>query len=155
MSNKTQLQTNNTALDSLVSRVNAAKDIAASLPEAGNSGGGNVDTCTVTINHPYTTTSYSLKDFIERYFITTYADENYSLESYDYNLDEPRITTTSITINNVVCGTQLSIYSHIESNIWGCSFDKAELVSNFAGRFIIKITANTGETATINIYDDD
>ena len=50
MSNKTQLQTNNAALDTLITRVNAAKDTAASLPEAGGSGGGSVETCTVTIN---------------------------------------------------------------------------------------------------------
>ena len=37
MSNKTQLQTNNTKLDALITRVNAAKDTAASLPEAGGS----------------------------------------------------------------------------------------------------------------------
>jgi hypothetical protein len=41
MSNKTQLQTNNTKLDALITRVNAAKDVAASLPEAGGSGGGS------------------------------------------------------------------------------------------------------------------
>ena len=51
MSNKTQLQTNNTKLDTLIARVNSAKDVAASLPDAGGSGGGgNVETCTVTIN---------------------------------------------------------------------------------------------------------
>lgn len=43
MSNKTQLQTNNTALDALITRVNAAKDVAASLPEAGSGGGGGVE----------------------------------------------------------------------------------------------------------------
>lgn len=32
MSNKIQLQTNNTVLDTLITRVNAAKDVAASLP---------------------------------------------------------------------------------------------------------------------------
>ena len=37
--NKTQLQTNNTALDALITRVNDAKDIAASLPEVDGSGG--------------------------------------------------------------------------------------------------------------------
>jgi hypothetical protein len=41
MSNKTQLQTNNNALDALITRVNAAKDVAASLPEAGSGGGGS------------------------------------------------------------------------------------------------------------------
>lgn len=36
MLNKTQLQANNNALEALITRVNAAKDTAASLPEAGN-----------------------------------------------------------------------------------------------------------------------
>lgn len=42
MSNKTQLQTNNTALDGYIARINVAKEIAASLPEAGGSGGGTI-----------------------------------------------------------------------------------------------------------------
>ena len=49
MSNKTQLQTNNANLDALITRVNAAKDVAASLPDAGGGGGSNIDTCTVTL----------------------------------------------------------------------------------------------------------
>lgn len=46
MSNKTQLQTNNTALDGYIARINAAKEVAAGLPEAG--GGGGVQTATLT-----------------------------------------------------------------------------------------------------------
>jgi hypothetical protein len=46
VSNKSQLQTNNTALDSLITRVNAAKDVAASLPEAG----GELVTKTVDVS---------------------------------------------------------------------------------------------------------
>lgn len=49
MSNKTQLQTNNTALDGYIARINAAKEVAAGLPEAGGSGGGSVETCTGTV----------------------------------------------------------------------------------------------------------
>ena len=55
MSNKTQLQTNNAALDALITRVNAAKETAASLPEAGGSGGGNYEYCPVE-----NTTSYPI-----------------------------------------------------------------------------------------------
>ena len=44
MSNKTQLQTNNTNLDALITRVTAAKDTAASLPEAGGGGSDTIDT---------------------------------------------------------------------------------------------------------------
>jgi hypothetical protein len=53
MSNKTQLQTNNTALDGYIARINAAKEVAANLPDAGGSGGGsdeNFETSIVTIN---------------------------------------------------------------------------------------------------------
>ena len=46
MSNKQQLQTNNTKLDSLIERVNAAKDTAASLPAAGTA----IEAWTGTLN---------------------------------------------------------------------------------------------------------
>lgn len=49
MSNKTQLQINNTALDALITRVNAAKDVAASLPEAGGGTSGGSKTVSITI----------------------------------------------------------------------------------------------------------
>ena len=48
MSNKQQLQTNNIALDGYIARINAAKDVAASLPEVGG-GGGNIETCKVNV----------------------------------------------------------------------------------------------------------
>lgn len=47
MSNKTQLQTNNTNLDALITRVYTAKEVAASLPEAG--GGGSSNTAQVSL----------------------------------------------------------------------------------------------------------
>ena len=51
MSNKTQLQTNNTALDGYITRINAAKDLASSLPEAG--GGEGFETSYVSIQHNF------------------------------------------------------------------------------------------------------
>lgn len=59
MSNKTQLQTNNTALDGYIARINAAKEVAAGLPEAGGggSGGGSnfyEETFTTTGNTTFT-----------------------------------------------------------------------------------------------------
>lgn len=52
MSNKSQLQTNNNKLDALITRVNAAKDVAASLPEAGSGGGGSgsLETCQINLS---------------------------------------------------------------------------------------------------------
>lgn len=60
MSNKTQLQTNNTALDGYIARINAAKDVVASLPEAG--GSGKMETCTVTFSNPAGTTIWYYLD---------------------------------------------------------------------------------------------
>ena len=61
MSNKTQLQANNLMLNTFVRRINAAKDVAASLPEAGS--GGSVDPISgmriVTI--PSSTNVYSIE----------------------------------------------------------------------------------------------
>lgn len=45
MSNKTQLQANNLMLNTFINRINAAKDVAASLPEAGS----GLETCQVNI----------------------------------------------------------------------------------------------------------
>ena len=58
MSNKTQLQENNTALDSLISRVNAVKDTAASLPEAGSGSSGGIEYEVFELNPGYPDTFY-------------------------------------------------------------------------------------------------
>ena len=71
MSNKTQLQTNNTKLDALITRVNSAKDTAASLPEAGSGGSSEgLEVCTVTINCPDTYLYYANYTTIENGVIT-------------------------------------------------------------------------------------
>jgi hypothetical protein len=62
MSNKTQLQTNNTNLQSFIDRVNAAKDIAASLPEA--SGGLDINGI-IKEYQVYAGENISAGDFVE------------------------------------------------------------------------------------------
>jgi hypothetical protein len=71
MSNKTQLQTNNTNLDALISRVNTAKDTVASLPEAGSGGGGSVEYETVNITENTTTIPFTLKRITATYGMNT------------------------------------------------------------------------------------
>lgn len=71
MSNKTQLQTNNTNLDALIARVNATKDTAASLPEAGSGGGGSVEYETVNITENTTTIPFTLKRITATYGMNT------------------------------------------------------------------------------------
>ena len=43
MSNKTQLQTNNASLEECIARINAAKEVAAELPEAGGGGSASYE----------------------------------------------------------------------------------------------------------------
>lgn len=65
MSNKTQLQTNNTALDALIRRVKTAKYVVAFLPEAGGSGG--VETCTVRLEPRSITTEQTIQVIASAY----------------------------------------------------------------------------------------
>lgn len=76
MSNKTQLQTNNLMLNTFVNRINAAKDTAASLPEA-SGGSGSVETCTVTYDpfSPASDDGYQIK----------YTDSTGKLNTTNYN----------------------------------------------------------------------
>ena len=73
MSNKTQLQTNNTNLDALIARVNAAKITVASLPEAGGGepGGGSLETVTITLSD----------HLMEPGSMVYYLDSTFSLQS--------------------------------------------------------------------------
>lgn len=96
MSNKQQLQTNNTALDRYIARINAAKDVAASLPDAG-SGGGNIETCTVTLT---ATTG------IIRYGATKYVDGILTCEN------SVGSGAVNLTLNNVVKGSCLTVTCH-------------------------------------------
>ena len=107
MSNKTQLQTNNTALDALITRVNAAKDTAASLPESGGgSSGGSVETCTVTLDNEslscdctiFTIMATVVENGVERpYFFENSAGE------WIY----------AHTISNVKCGSRIYLITHL------------------------------------------
>lgn len=94
MSNKTQLQTNNTDLDALIARVNAAKDTASSLPDAGSggSGGGSVETCTVTIQANYRT----------YVFLTVYSNGYITVESV------PVDAGNVVTVENVVKNSMMA-----------------------------------------------
>ena len=114
----------------------------------GGSGGGNIETCTVVINHPYTSL-----DYIPAHMATTYYNGEYSYDGSNYMYNG--IYTPQYTINSVICGTCIYIESKIDSQIRGYSFENAELVDYAIGRFFIKITARAGETAVINIWDDD
>lgn len=99
MSNKTQLQTNNTALDALITRVNAAKDTAASLPEAGGGGGSTgsgVETYTLVVES---------KDAVK---LNSISYVSYIDGQYQYHNDGGLSVSYPLTVPNVVLKTPVT-----------------------------------------------
>lgn len=91
MSNKQQLQENNTTLDDYIARINAAKETAAGLPEAGGSGevGARYKTCSVTISHDF-------NNFAQLSYIVVNNDTLQFMNDYE---------GTNGTLHNVLCGS--------------------------------------------------
>ena len=142
MSNKTQLQTNNTSLEALITRVNAAKDTAASLPEAGG-GGGSLETCTVSIA---VIGAYSLQAVVA----TTVENDSlsqYSFTDGGYNLRE------NVTIENVLCGSAICVNHGMAIPGWTISGEGLEVANSGQGYTILKAPAIAGTSAGITIYD--
>lgn len=101
MSNKTQLQTNNADLQSLIDRINTAKDTAASLPEAGGGGGGSLETCTVSLRIDGPTMGDTL---------VYYTNENQELatETFKSSITIKCLKNSIISINNGGMGVNTS-----------------------------------------------
>lgn len=136
MSNKTQLQTNNTDLDALIARVNAAKDTASSLPDAGSgggSGGGSVETCTLIIDG---NAVYKVTRFVYQQTLGEFVQ-----------LDFDPMTSAAGTYT-VVCGSLCVI--ELQTYNVTLSFENAE-VSLGSDYVAPVVTANAGEIARITI----
>jgi len=146
MSNKTQLQTNNTTLDGYITRINAAKEVAASLPDAGSgSGGASIDTCTVTVT--------CQQGYIAS-LVTTVKDGDNGVPYY-YAPIVP--SETSLTVENVVCGSpivlQIANLSIVGNNVGG----GAEFITVLytTNNRLFKAPTEAGAVGTISIYDND
>ena len=114
MSNKIQLQTNNNALDALIARVNAAKDTAASLPEAGSGSSSSVNTCTIEIINK--TIGSSLESYLNALFFIAYENGEFVKYGGMDLWDEVSIMPAGFTwkaekyvLNNIVCGSMMYI----------------------------------------------
>lgn len=103
MSNKTQLQTNNAKLDNIITLVDEAKDIAASLPEAGGSGGESVEIGTFSLGEIIGSGSSPLQIF--RPFIIGQTWEEYinsPLNIYVFSTAAPNLANRPYIANNQV-----------------------------------------------------
>ena len=150
MSNKTQLQTNNTALDALITRVNAAKDVAASLPEAGESGGGgDIETCTIKIINE----CVSLGAGYLIYCFTCL--ENNAVTGKIYNGSCKQESET--IIENVICNSPLYMYfggyGFLALTYDGVTIDPSSLGST--SNVLATAPSTGGSTGIITIIDDD
>ena len=140
MSNKTQLQTNNTNLDALITRVNTAKDTAASLPEAG--GGSGINTCTVIID--VLTGIYAWK-----YACTAYESDSFVMKNSDFY---DGVTSSSITLTNVVCGSVITVIDTSASQPFSSLDDPTMQWGSFeGGKCCFSAPLTAGVTATVNL----
>jgi hypothetical protein len=114
-----------------------------SLPSAGgSSGGGSVETCTVTI-------TTLMGGFIQDIFITQCVDGVISTLSKN-------IFLTTTTIENVVCGSALSFYTSAFAIIPNSSAtDGAKRVGVLGNNWVFSAPTVANANATIEVWDDD
>lgn len=136
MSNKTQLQTNNTKLAALIETLSGKA-----------AGGGSVDTCTIVINNEV----YNLGHGLGTYAFTTFENGEISINFYDGTT----IKQAQYKFENVVCGSIFHLFDTGYS-MAGIQFDASISRPNgqTGTRFYVAPTV-AGTTATITIYDDD
>ncbi|MEE1084285.1 MAG: hypothetical protein UH850_11230 [Paludibacteraceae bacterium] len=139
MSNKTQLQTNNTALDGYIARINAAKEIAASLPEVG-SGGGNIETCKVNV----ISNGVGGNIFSNRVFCTFYT--NGKLESVNFYYSPNNITTIS---SYVVKGSIMAFEN--ATNLVSITCDSGSVLYCTTGHGAVFINQDAPDEVTITL----
>jgi hypothetical protein len=137
MSNKSQLQTNNTTLDGYIARVNAAKEVAAGLPEVGG-GSVAVETCTFEF------TKVGFGDTI--WIAYTGVDESGNMVGL---LASAFGAVTTITC---VKGTTVAIVHH--ATITNISFDVGNglsLLNNTNNRPVYAILNDAGDFITLSM----
>ena len=148
MSNKTQLQTNNTSLDGYIARINAAKEVAASLPEAGGSGGGSVETCIVRLSF----TDFMSHDPPGCTIYCTFLDSTGVINSVG-------VTNTDfngIDVDNVLIGS--IVYVVMTSSVNSISFHgEGELLHSSSDKttFVIRVDAPHPESNKFTIAPSD
>jgi hypothetical protein len=146
MSNKTQLQTNNTVLDGYIARINAAKDVAAGLPEA-SGGGSSIETCTVSISFNYGAPNTMLisgtqlvNNVVQTFVINTYNGGDTFSSPYN--------------ITNIIKNSPLTIVGDGSYALGSATCSGCELLCNAHGMecTLLKITDSNASVIINNDY---
>lgn len=134
MTNSERITANNTRLSALV-------ETAESLPDAG-SGGGGVETCTVTLK------SVGV-GYLREIYTTQYVDGSL----IQYNNIAPFSNT--VTIENVVCGTVIWFIT-VQPIIPAYSTTQdSKQISGYQGNWAFTVATTAGVSCTIEVRDDD
>ena len=140
MSNKTQLQTNNTTLSSLIETLRG---------KAAGGGGGSVETCSVSVSfsagYPFPIIATTATDGV--------------IDSYVYIGASGTLAT--VALDNVLCNSV--VYIRVSGlGMVGCTINGAERLYTHEGDgtlygydVLIKMPQEAGANVTVEIYDND
>lgn len=130
MSNKTQLQANNTQLASLIQTLQG---------KATGGGGASVETCTVTVN--------AVGGYVTTYLFTTYENGQWGA-ACNWFMDD-----TTVTIENVSCNTAFCIATNLAGASARITGDVER--QGASGQYLFYfLKSNPGSTVTLEIYSD-
>ena len=115
--------------------------ISAALDGKAGGGGGAVETCTVEIKFPYD----GVTGFMGQVCATTY--ESGSIATHHYGSGSGGEFILPHKIENVVCGSVVSLYLSFEASLTYQTTGATMIFSNIFKGF--SINAGAGETATI------
>lgn len=144
MSNKTQLQANNTQLASLI------QTLQGKAAGGGGSSGGEIKTCTVVVNNEIASKSYGLCEWI----FNVVENGEIKVNAYTGSI----ICDSTFTFENVVCGSFFHIHHTGAYSSAGAYVDNIICVDeHYPSDQVTFLIAPTeaGTTGTITIFDDD
>lgn len=134
MSNKTQLQTNNTQLASLIQTLQG---------KAAGSGGASVETCTVTVN----------ASALGMIGYTRYSDG--AIEACQYTMTTSD-KSENLVFTNVVCNSALTYLSTSYFMIFATTISgEGSRLAYTSNSAVFSTPSTSGASTVFKIYDDD
>ena len=147
MSNKTQLQTNNTQLASLI------QTLQGKAAGGGSSGGGSVETCSIRlICNTSDVYGYSYLAYRDGQFVPVFV-------SYYNNVGNT--SKIDVTLPDVICGGYIYVtvkinYAFLDTSINGeATTQKEYLTSSVEPVLLVHAPSTAGSTSTVTIIDND
>lgn len=147
MSQKTDLQSNNVDLQTILNTIN-------NLPEAGSGGGSgsSINTCNLTIEvEEYRGVTASIA------WISWTALENGNITAKKVGDFGDLTIRQSIDLYNLVCGSAITFYNTVDYvfKAYISTDNTLSVLHTGGGYFILKAPTTPNVSATVHFYDDD